>query len=214
MEDDLPPPYRHPLWIDENREPLEMLFDAEGFPVILFEPVPLLRRRRKGWDENRQRAFIAMLARVPSPTRAAKMVGMSARSAYALLDKPGAESFAKAWDMAIDHGMWNLRGTSIARSLEGGDYVPVFRKGRLVRVDYRPNDRLAIALLSGRAGDNHDLRRASQSRWRRKQEWSAQDAERAAIAAEREAQRQAYVKDCEDFIARNAKPREPRIRTL
>ena len=105
------------------------MFDAEGFPVILFDPVPLLRRRkgrrllrfrrcaaslessRRG-DENRQRAYISMLAQrvpvrtsggrskspLPSPTRAAEMVGMSARSAYALLDKPGAESFAKAWE--------------------------------------------------------------------------------------------------------------------
>lgn len=115
---------------------------------------------------------------------------------------------------AVDHGLLNLRGTSVARSLEGGDYIPVFRKGRLVRVEYRPNDRLAIALLSGRAQHSETLRRAAQTRWRQKREWAAYDAEQAELAATREASRQAYLKEVEDYVARNAKPSEPRIRTL
>ena len=110
----------------------------------------LARRRRVGWDAERQRAFIALLARLPSVGKAAKAVGMSRRSAYKLLDKPEAEQFAKAWDMALDFGMDRLRRSSIARSLDGGDFVPVIRKGRLVRVEYRRNDGLAISLLSGK----------------------------------------------------------------
>ena len=63
--DDLPlPEYRHPFFIEEDRTPLPMLFDAEGYPVIQFEPVPQQRRRKCGWDADRQRTFIAILARV------------------------------------------------------------------------------------------------------------------------------------------------------
>ena len=86
-----------------------------------------------------------------------------------------------------------------------------------MRVEYRPNDRLAMALLSGRAKHDETLRRGSQKRWRQKREWDAYDAEVAAVETTREAQRRAYRKQCEDFVAANTKPREPRqprIRTL
>ena len=63
--DDLPATYTHPLWIAEDRSPLPTLFDAEGYPVIDFAPVPQQRRRRFGWDAERQRAFIMMLAAFP-----------------------------------------------------------------------------------------------------------------------------------------------------
>ena len=80
--DDLPlSEFRHRFFIEEDREPLPTLFDAEGHPVIQFEPVPQVRRRKIGWDAERQRAFIAILARVPSVGQAAKAVGMSRRSA-------------------------------------------------------------------------------------------------------------------------------------
>ena len=212
--DDLPlPEFRHPYFIDEDREPLPMLFDEEGYPVIQFDPVPQRRRRRVGWDEDRQRAFIALLARIPSVVRAAKAVGMSARSAYKLLDRPEAEQFAKAWEMALDHGMTRLRGESIGRCLEGGDFVPVYRKGRLVRVDFRRNDRLAIALLSGKGRDIDQYRRGAQTRWRQKREWDAFDAARAEADAERERARSDYLRRLEE--AANAPPRlGPRVRML
>lgn len=196
-----------------------MVFDADGYPIILFDPVPMLRRRKHGWDPHRQQAFIAMLCRTPSVSHAARAVGMSVRSAYALLDKPGAEEFAKAWDMALEEGMTRLRGHSLSRSLEGGDYVPVFRKGRMVRVEYRPNDRLAIALLGGRSRDVDIYRRGAQTRWRQRQEWNACDADRAAhralTANEQAAAEAAFIRRCEKFIADNPPPpRVPRVRAL
>ena len=213
---DLPlPQYRHPFFIKEDREPLPTLFDAEGYPVIQFDPVPQLRRRKCGWDADRQRAFIALLARVPSVGRAAKAVGMSARSAYKLLDKPGAEQFARAWDMALDFGMDRLRGSSISRCLDGGDFVPVFRKGRLVRVDFRRNDRLAIAILSGKDRDVDHYRRGAQTRWRQKREWETADDARAMAEAAREEARRDYMREVEEYVARNPGPRPlPRARFL
>ena len=200
------PTYRHPLFIEEDHTPLPTLYDAEGYAVILFDPVPQQRRRRVGWDEGRQRAFVGMLARIPSVGHAARAVGMSARSAYKLLDRPGAQSFARAWDQALAEGMARLRGASLARCLEGGDFVPVYRRGRLVRIEHRRNDKLAIALLSGQHRDVDAYRRGAQTRWRQRLEWAAAD---AAAAAELETEARSNER-----AAEAAERRLPRIRSL
>ena len=210
------PEYRHRWWVDENHERLPCLYDAEGYPVIEFTPVPQQRRRRVGWDAERQRAFIRLLARVPSVGQAARAVGMSARSAYKLLDRPDAQEFARAWDQALEEGMTRLRGGSVARALLGGDHVPVYRKGRLVRIEFRRNDKLAIALLSGRGRDVDTYRRGAQVRWRQKREWAKCDSERAAeqaAEAEAEALFNERIAAAAEEIARR-RQRVPRIRML
>ena len=204
------PAYRHPFFIEEDHTALPALYDAEGYAVIQFDPVPQQRRRRFGWDEGRQRAFVAMLARIPSVGHAARAVGMSARSAYKLLERPGAQGFARAWDQALAEGMTRLRGGSLARCLEGGDFVPVYRKGRLVRIEHRRNDKLAIALLSGQHRDVDSYRRGAQTRWRQRREWAAADAASAA-ALEAEARFNQRIAAAAEEIARN---RGPRIRAL
>ena len=65
-----------------------------------FRPVPL-RSRRDGWSEVRQCAFLAQLYVTGSVTAAAKAVGMSRASAYRLRERPGAKSFAFAWDRVL-----------------------------------------------------------------------------------------------------------------
>jgi hypothetical protein len=208
------PAYRHPHWIDEDPTPLPTLYDEDGYPVIDFAPVPMLRRRRGGWDEMKQRLFIALLARVPSVVRAARACGMSARSAYKLLDKPGAEQFAKAWDDAIDHGLNRLRCGALERAIDGGDFVPIYRKGRLVRIEHRRNDKLAIALLSGRK-DVDAYRRTSQNRWRQRQEWAALDAERAAKIEQEARFREDYARELEEMVRRGRKRKAiPRVLML
>ena len=210
IEDPLPQ-YRHAHFIAHDNDPLPEVYDAEGYPLIQFAPVPQQRRRRVGWDEQRQQVFVALLARVPSVGRAAKAVGMTARSAYKLLDKPGADEFARAWDQALSHGMDRLRGGSFERAMTGGDFVPVYRRGKLVRIEHRPNDRLAIALLSGRTKDVDDYRRGAQTRWRQKREWAALDASYAATAEAEARAREDYARSLEEFLRR---AREPRIRML
>ena len=203
------PHYRHRHYQVEDRSELDVLFDAEGYAVIAFAPVPRRRRRRHGWDAERQRAFIALLARVPSVGHAARAVGLSARSAYKLLECPGAEAFARAWDMAIEHGMTRLRGGTLSRCLEGGDFVPIYRKGRLARIEWRANDRLAMSLLSGKAMGIECYRRRAQGRWAGAQEWRALDAERAAtIAAE------ALAREAAAAAIEAAAARVPRVRSL
>jgi hypothetical protein len=69
-------------------------------PVIAFTPVPL-RRRADGWSPELQLRFIVALSRGLNPGEAARAVGKNRQNAYALRKRPGAESFAAAWDAAI-----------------------------------------------------------------------------------------------------------------
>jgi hypothetical protein len=167
--------------------------------VIDFAPVPQLRKRRIGWDPARQRAFVALLAHTPSINFAARKVGLSPQSYYRLVERPGAESLAKAVDLAIDHGLMRLRLSSVARGL-GEDEVRVFRRGRHVRTELRYNDRLAMTVLRQSEVDSDRIRHAAQLRWRSKQEWASLDAERAALkvaeAAQDDEMRQAYARLC------------------
>ena len=150
--------------------------------TIDFTPVPRLRARRNGWTEARQRGFIAALARCGSVAAAARCVGMTKRSAYRLVDAAGAASFAAAWDEAVDIGCTRLQLDSLQRSLEG-DYVPIYRRGKLVRVEHRRNDKLAIATLSGRH-EIESYRRAAASRHEYSQDMGALDTARALREAQ------------------------------
>ena len=150
----------------------------DRMPDIPFDPVPRQRQRRGGWSEERQRGFIAALSRCGSVAAAARSVGMTPRSAYRLCDAPGADDFVRAWDEAIDMGVSHLRADALNRALEGG-FVPVYRRGKLVRVEHRRNDRLAIALLGGRERSAADLRRSAALRREHRLDLFALDAARA-----------------------------------
>src|SRR5687767_11130448 len=93
--------------------------DAEPAAEIRFDPVPRKRNRRTGWTEERQRAFIAALARCGSVRLACRHVGLGASSVYRLLDMDGAESFAIAWDRAMDIGLARLQADALERALNG-----------------------------------------------------------------------------------------------
>ena len=71
-------------------------------PVIAFTPVPL-RHRADGWSPGLQLAFIIALSRGLTPGEAARSVGKNRQNAYALRRRPGAESFAVAWDAVVAH---------------------------------------------------------------------------------------------------------------
>lgn len=69
-----------------------------------FTPVPLTRIRHDGWTPERQKKFLIALSVTGTVDSAAKAVGMSRISAYNLRDRPGAESFAAAWDQCLEYG--------------------------------------------------------------------------------------------------------------
>jgi hypothetical protein len=125
---------------------------------IDFTPVPRRRKRRNGWTEDTQRLFIAALEECGCVARAARAVGMTPRSYYRLLEAEGADSFAQAVDQAIARGVERVRGEAMMRALHGS-WVPIVRRGRVVRMEFRYNHKLALAILSGRDGGSIAERR-------------------------------------------------------
>jgi hypothetical protein len=186
---------------------------------IDFTPVPRLRKRRNGWTPEAQRAFIDALALCGCVARAARAVGMAPRSAYRLLESEGAESFAAAWDQAIARGVERLRLHALDRALNGA-WVPVVRRGRIVRHEFRHNDRLAIALLSGRKACVADNRERASSRRKHRMKVLAGKRRKADEQRQREeiwAEHQAILDRLEEE-RENPTPRiardPPRIRSL
>jgi hypothetical protein len=196
--------------------------EFEGVPydpdAIPFDAVPRQRVRKRGWSAGRQRFFIFALSRCGSVALAAKAVGMSARTAYRLADAPGAGSFVAAWDTAIEEGFARIRGDVLQRAL-GGSFVPVFRRGRLVRVEHRHCNRLAMSLLTNKDRAIDDLRRTAVSRREYRQDLAAHDARIATELRERKDAAAAYQAELEALLEREAErqarePRGPRIRRL
>jgi hypothetical protein len=206
------------------RLPLEVRLDALApapadlgdEPDIPFIAVPRMRNRRSGWTEARQRGFIAALARCGSVRAAARQVGLSPRTAYRLLDMDGADSFAAAWDQAIDIGRARIQADALERATNGS-FVPVYRRGRLVRVEYRRCDKLAIALLGGKDNDLMALSGAA-SRRNHRLDLAAADAARKEVERQREEQRAFYDAELQELIRRGEEviraSRQPRIRSL
>lgn len=129
--------------------------DEEEFPFI---PVPSASNRHDGWTPERQRAFIAVLARIGIVTWAAAAVGMSRKSAYELLKRSGLDSsFARAWNEAQAMGRVNAIFTGVDRALNGVE-VPYFYGGlqRGTRRVY--DDRLLAAALRA-------IERAQRGEW-------------------------------------------------
>ena len=69
--------------------------------LLDFEPVPRSNDRVDGWNEEHQRAFIAMLATHGSPHRAARALGKAPKGAARLREAEGSGGFNAAWDRAL-----------------------------------------------------------------------------------------------------------------
>ena len=112
-------------------------------PPASFRPVPMCRRRHDGWTPAKQELFLIYLEQIGIISAAAKAVGMSAKSAYALYNRSAAEqtlelsaeeavpSFAEAWQTALDLGRDNARDLAISRAVNG-EVRPVFYRGRQI----------------------------------------------------------------------------------
>jgi len=116
---------------------------------LRFAPVPL-RAQHNGWSPARQLRFILALARGAGPDEAARALGMTRQSAYRLRGKPGAGSFAVAWDRAQAFA----RSAAAAKrsSLPGCGgietmLVPRYYRGRLIGFVQREDLAGAMRLL-------------------------------------------------------------------
>jgi hypothetical protein len=77
------------------------LEDPEIAALLDFEPVVRKNKRRDGWSDGAQRAFIVGLAETGSIVEAAARVGRTLSGAYTVRGSAGARGFAAAWDGAM-----------------------------------------------------------------------------------------------------------------
>jgi hypothetical protein len=133
---------------DSYALPPRLLALLEDMPLeaLAFTPVPV-KPRHDGWTAERQKWFILRLALSGCVSAAARGVGMTRRSAYRLLDRPGAESFGAAWGKALGWGQDRTLDKSLERALLG-EMVPIVRDGRVVGERHRFDNRLAMAVLN------------------------------------------------------------------
>jgi hypothetical protein len=140
-------------------------------PLFLrFDPVPV-RAQHNGWSPALQLRFILALARGAGPDEAARSLGRTRQSVYRLRKKPGAASFAAAWDRAQGFAR-SLRGAghSLAADFGGIDTILVPRtyRGRLVGFVQREDVAGAMRLLgrldrlADQIGDDPELRAVSE----------------------------------------------------
>jgi len=119
---------------------------------LRFAAVPV-RARHDGWSEDDQCRFILGLSRGHLVDEAARVLGHSRQSAYALRRRDGARQFARAWDRAI------LLGRRIAQARRGQPapdlsyaletlLVPRFYRGRLIGFVQRHDNKVALQLLA------------------------------------------------------------------
>jgi hypothetical protein len=127
-----------------------MFLIMDALPSFLrFAPVPL-RRQHNGWSPARQHRFVIALARGDGPGEAARALGKTRQSAYDLRKRPGAESFAAAWDAALAFAQ-EVRAvqTAPAAGLAGIEtlLVPRYYRGRLIGFVQREDVHGAMRLL-------------------------------------------------------------------
>ena len=122
--------------------------------VPVFSPVPM-RRRADGWTPMRQAAFLGALAETGSVREAARRAGMTRETAYRLRSRPGAGSFAAAWDKVTGAAPQGDRSRKrkvtleerAGRALYGVLKVRMYR-GRHVATERKADNSALLAYLS------------------------------------------------------------------
>ncbi len=144
----------------------ETALDAHGFDPAAYDWIPVRRQPHPGgWSAEKQRVFIAALADTGSVTQAARDVGMSTRSAYALRRAPEGAGFARAWTAAIHQGMNRLVDVCMERALEGTEEAIFDKDGHVIGHRRRYHDRMAMFLLRAHLPDQYrDAHRADRAR--------------------------------------------------
>lgn len=111
-----------------------------------FAPAPT-RKRHAGWTAERQRKFIEHLALSGCVGEACALVGVASSSAYRLRDRAGADSFARAWDAALQLTPTRLSAIAFDRAINGR-VERFYKDGELVMERRMPSDYLLTWLLS------------------------------------------------------------------
>ncbi|HEX8240112.1 MAG TPA: hypothetical protein VF574_10280 [Allosphingosinicella sp.] len=127
--------------------------------VPAFTPVPL-RYRRDGWTPGRQSDFLGHLAEAGSVAAAARHVGMTRESAYRLRDKPGAGSFAAAWDSILAQRPPAPMSTQalLWHRMLYGSLKPIMRGGKHVATRHSPDNDAVLKLYRAEMRRRRTLR--------------------------------------------------------
>ncbi|QZH73998.1 MAG: hypothetical protein JY451_09510 [Erythrobacter sp.] len=121
---------------------------APGYDPAEYRWVPVRRRPRyDGWTEEKQRRFIEVLADTGLVGLAAKEVGMTRQSAYALRRAAHAGAFARAWDRARELAGALIEDIAFERAIEGAEVESYDGQGQLAGTRTVYNDRLLTFLL-------------------------------------------------------------------
>lgn len=124
---------------------LAALLDADEWAALAFDPVPV-KARHDGWTPARQRGFIARLALSGCICASARAVGKTKKAVYLLRDRPGAASFARAYELALSWGKSRAVDLAFERMLVG-EVRPIFYRGRRCGEHVRHDNRLLFAML-------------------------------------------------------------------
>ena len=85
--------------------------------VPAFTPVPV--KTRSGWTAGKQGIFIETLTASGSVRLSTEACGMTQCSVYKLRHRPGAESFARAWDEAVEIAARRVRDVLLDQAING-----------------------------------------------------------------------------------------------
>jgi hypothetical protein len=158
-----------------------------------FTPVPRATKRWNGLTDLKQRTFIQLLADSGSVTMAAKAIGTTTSAMYGLRRREGAESFAAAWEAAIEIGARRVLDTLVEHAIHGTPET-ILQDGEVVAERRRYNHRAMMWIVSQRfpekygsatglmemSGMSHAMQKLK-AKW--EGEWRAKnDAEHAAQA--------------------------------
>ena len=110
--------------------PIAASFAANLPQDLQFTPVRR-KARSNGLTPERQRIFIALLAQCGSVLTASKAIGCSSPAMYHLRNSAGAESFAAAWDNAVQRGARRILDVMVDHAING---VPeyIYKDGQVV----------------------------------------------------------------------------------
>lgn len=124
--------------------------DPDDLPEELaFTPVERHGKPWTGINAAKQRIFIAQLAATGAVSMAAKAIGHSSSALYQLRKRDGAESFAAAWDRAVEAGARRVADLLMEYAIYG---VPetISKRGQVILERRRPNIRAMQHIAASR----------------------------------------------------------------
>ena len=115
--------------------------------VPAFYPVPVRDCHTARWTDACQAHFLGWLAETGSVSAACARVKMSRNGAYKLRKKPGAESFAAAWDAALGLPVRRVTIDDLHSLAYKGLIKPRFRGGKYIGSRQKPDSSALIKLV-------------------------------------------------------------------